>query len=535
MKNKEKQLLDLTVYQIYPRSFYDANGDGVGDLQGVREKAPHILSLGINAVWLCPFYPSPNADNGYDVADYKDVNPLFGSMQDFENLKNLLHDNGVKIIVDFVANHTSAEHFFFREAKQDAKSPYHSYYIWAKKPNGWRSVFGGSAWTYNPATKEYYLHSFDKRQPDLNWKNKKVRQEMQSVIDFWVEKGADGFRCDVLDFIAKDFMQNKMFGGKRLPTYIRELFGRKNTKHLFTVGECQANKNSICDICGLENGKLSTVFQFDHMCIRGRDKFRPKNFSFDALRKRIVAWQNFAQEQGIVLALFTDNHDYPFFISRHGNDGALRYFCATMYAAAFFLLRGIPFVYQGQEYGSVNPYYENIEDFDDVETKNRYNRLLKRKHKQQALKEINTGSRDNARRPFAWNSDEKTSYGFSSATPWIRPHTKGKEINLEKDKNAENSVFGFYQKLFALRAGNDCLRYGRFFDKTATKNAFVYERVYGKHKALIICNYERAQKIDLPNDLQNDGYVLALNNYPDRRFEPYSNSFRPYETAVFIL
>lgn len=534
VSKKQKELLDLTVYQIYPRSFYDASGDGVGDLQGIVEKTPHIFALGVNAVWICPCYPSPNADNGYDVSDYKDINPIFGNMSDWELLKDTLHKNGVKMIMDFVANHTSDEHFFFQQAQLSRDNPYRHYYIWTKKPNGWKSVFGGKAWTYSPATKEYFLHSFDKKQPDLNWENREVRKYMQSVVDFWVDKGVDGFRCDVLDFIAKDFAENKMFGGKHLQKYIQELFGRKNTRSLFTVGECQANQENICDICGATNGKLSTVFQFDHMRIRGNDKFRPKPFSFEKLKQSLIRWQEFAQDKDIILALFTDNHDYPYFISRYGNDGNLRYFCATAYAAMVFLLRGIPFVYQGQEYGNINPNYASVDDFDDVETKNRYQQLLKSADKERAIREINVGSRDNSRRPFAWNGDTRTNHGFSTATPWLTVHSQATEINLAKDKQSSQSVFAFFQRLLQLRKEYACLRYGTFRNLTTNKNAFVYERVYGKHKAVIVCNYENAQTVRLPSELGEKKFALTLTNYKERETQPLSPYFRPFETAVFI-
>lgn len=534
VSNKEKALLDFIVYQIYPRSFYDSNGDGIGDLAGISQKQAHLQNLGVNAVWICPCYPSPNADNGYDVSDYKNINPLFGNMRDFELLQSRFHKAGIKIIMDFVANHTSDEHFFFQEAQKSRDNPYHSYYIWQEKPNRWKSVFGGSAWEYNPSTNEYYLHSFDKKQPDLNWQNKQVRKEMQSVIDFWIDKGVDGFRCDVLDFIAKDFEKGKQFGGEKLPDYIQELFGRKNTRSLFTIGECQADEKSICDICGLENGKLSTVFQFDHIRVHGNDKFRPKKFSFQKLKKTLVKWQNFAQKRGIVLALFTDNHDYPYLLSRHGEKESMRYFCATFYATAVFLLRGIPFIYQSQEYGAINPYYERIDDFNDVETKNRYEMLLKQTSDKKAIEEINVGSRDNARRPFAWNSDKKTHYGFSTATPWIAPHSKANKINLEKDKNAEDSVFRFYQQLFSLRKEHECLRYGKFINLSKKKNTFVYERVYKNNSVIIVCNYDKAQKLALVEKLRQSGYVLALNNYKARQNEPFSTVFQPFETAVYI-
>lgn len=528
ISQKERFLLDLIVYQIYPRSFYDANNDGVGDLQGIIKKIGHLQNLGVNAVWLCPCYPSPCADNGYDISNYKDIHPLFGNMQDWENLTKQLHSKNIKIIMDFVANHSSDEHPFFLQARKSKENPYHDYYIWKNKPNEWKSVFGGSAWTYNHATKEYYLHSFDKKQPDLNWENKQLRKEMQSVIDFWVDKGVDGFRCDVLDFIAKDFNNNKMFGGKHLPQYIKELFGRKHTRNLFTVGECQADEDSICDICGLENGKLCTVFQFDHMRIRGSDKFRPKKFSFDNLRNTLVRWQNFAQEHKLILALFTDNHDYPYFLSRHGKEEH-RYFCATMYATAIFLLRGIPFLYQTQEYGAINPYYKDISDFNDVESIARYHKLIAKR--KDAIEEINAGSRDNTRRPFAWNSDKQNHYGFSKATPWLTPHSQGNAINLETDQKAHFSVFRFYQKLLALRASNACLKYGRFVDKTKQKNAFVFERVFNGRKAVIVCNYDSVQKIDFP---QCDTLTIALCNYPQRQSNPFEKVFQPFECAVFL-
>ncbi len=531
MTKKGEIFLDLVVYQIYPRSFYDFNGDGIGDLQGIKSKLFHLQDLGVNTVWICPCYPSPNADNGYDISSYTDIHPQFGSMLDWENLASALHEKNMKIIMDFVGNHTSDEHFFFQNGRKDKLNPYHDYYIWRKKPNAWKSVFGGSAWEFNPYTQEYYLHSFDKKQPDLNWENRQVRKKMQGVIDFWIGKGVDGFRCDVLDFIAKDFAQNKQFGADSLPKYIKELFGRKHTRHLFTVGECQADERSICDICGMENGKLSTIFQFDHLRIAGENKFRHKAFSFDKLKKTIVRWQNFAQEHNLILALFTDNHDYPYFISRFG-DEKQRYFCATFFAAMIFLLRGIPFIYQTQEYGAINPYYEDISHFNDVESIRRFQSLIRRK-KDDAIEEINVGSRDNVRRPFAWNSDEKTSFGFSKNTPWITVHSKGKEINLERDKNSPFSVFYFYRKLLAIRKQNPCLKYGKFVDKTQEKNAFVYERVYKGQKAVVICNFDKVQNITFPYDLDGK-FSLLLSNYKSREKKPFARLFQPYETAVFL-
>ena len=534
ISKREKELLDLVFYQIYPRSFYDANGDGVGDLRGITQKIPHLKKLGINAVWLCPCYPSPYADNGYDISNYVDIHPQLGSMQDWETLKNALHSQDIRLIMDFVANHTSDEHPFFQQAKTSTQNPYHNYYIWSKTPNDWQSIFGGKAWKYNPDTKEYYLHSFHEKQPDLNWCNKKVRQEMCAVVDFWAKKGVDGFRCDVLDFIAKDFSQNKMFGGKQLSKYIRELFGRKSTHHLFTVGECQADEDSVCDICGMEAGKLTTVFQFNPMRVCGEDKFHPKRFRFDALRKTLVRWQNFTQEKQIIPTLFTDNHDYPFFLSRYGNDEIFRYECATLFASMVFLLRGIPFVYQSQEYGNVNPYYDDVSAFNDVETLNKYAETRKKRGEKKAIRVINIGSRDNARRPFAWTNDKQTNYGFSIATPWLQTHSKAEKINLQTDEKANKSIFRFYQELFSLRKQYACFRYGTFRDLTEQKNTFVYERSYKNQRAIVICNYGKARKIPLPYTLNSANFALCLGNNEQRKSQPFSALFQPFETAVFL-
>ncbi len=524
---KRQRFLDWIVYQIYPKSFYDSNGDGIGDLRGILQKIDHLTELGVNAVWLCPCYKSPNADNGYDVEDYREIDPQFGSFQDWKALQTELKKRNIKLIMDFVANHTSSKHIWFEQARSSRDNPYHDYYIWADKPfNKWKSVFGGSAWEYNPTTQEYYLHSFSVEQPDLNWENPKVRKEMRDIIDFWVEQGIDGFRCDVLDFISKDFERNKMYDGKRLHEYIRELFDREKTKDLFIIGECQSNEKNIKKICGKNRGELTTVFQFEHTQFGGVNKYLPHSFTLDKFKNTLVKWQDFSQKNELLYTLFTDNHDQPFLLSRFNLDKEMRYEAATMLATAIYLLKGIPFIYQGQEYGAANSYFDDIGDFNDVETLRYYQ---DRQTDLNIFEKINRGSRDNPRRPMAWNGQKY--YGFSTAKPWLTCPSRGKEIHLEKDKESEKSVFGFYQALLSLRKNLPALRYGKFADQTQGKGYFSYTRSYRKQTVLIVCNFQKPRKIPLVYEIKN----LLLSNYAERYNEPKSIFFRSFEIAVYAL
>ena len=306
----------------------------------------YLSDLGINAIWLSPCYKSPNHDNGYDISDYRDIMDEFGTLADWERLIAEAHRRGIKLIIDLVANHTSDEHYWFREARKSRDNPYHDYYYWAEKPkNDWKACFGGSAWEYNEPTGEYYLHSFAVQQPDLNWENPRVRAEMCAVVDYWVGKGVDGFRCDVLDYISKDFEQGKMFNGPHLHEYIRELFDRENTRHIFTVGECQSEEKDITDICGADRHELTCIFQFEHFGVGRKSKFDRCPYTMDEIRDILVKWQNFTAKHDLLYTLFTDNHDQPHYISRLGNDAEYRFECATLYGAMFYLLKGIPFIY----------------------------------------------------------------------------------------------------------------------------------------------------------------------------------------------
>ena len=531
MDKQRNIFLDWVIYQIYPRSFYDNNGDGIGDLKGVTAKLDYLTKLGVNAIWLCPCYKSPNVDNGYDVADYRDIMDEFGTLDDWKYLRAETKKRDIKLIMDLVFNHTSSKHAWFENAKKSRDNPYHDYYIWAEKPlNAWKSVFGGSAWQYNAATDEYYLHSFAVEQPDLNWENPKVRQECQEIVDFWVDMGVDGFRCDVLDFIAKDFKRGQMYNGPKLHEYIRGLFGREKTANIFTVGECQSKEKDICKICGKDRKELTTVFQFDHILLGRKNKYAPKPLDFDALRKTLVKWQNFTQKHELLYTLFTDNHDNPYFLSRIEQADALRYEAATTLASTFFLLRGIPFLYQTQEYGTINPYYEDIAAFSEVETLQYYHARKQKMQPAKLIRQVNLGSRDNTRRPFAWTDNPENSHGFSKAKPWITPHSFADKINLEKDMTADKSVFRFYQKLFALRKNKNALRYGDFTDLTGNKkDCFIFKRRLGKEEIIIVCNYKRSKTL-LPDFIDKDTHRVLLSNRSSDAFSPI---YQPFEVAVY--
>lgn len=531
MNNSDNAVFDLVFYQVYPRSFCDTNGDGIGDLNGVTEKLDYLRDLGINAIWLSPCYKSPNRDNGYDISDYRDIMEEFGTLADWERLIAEAHKRGIRLIMDLVANHTSDEHFWFREARKSRDNPYHDYYYWADKPlNDWQACFGGSAWEYNAPTGEYYLHSFAVQQPDLNWTNPRVRAEMCAVVDFWADKGVDGFRCDVLDYISKDFSAGKMFNGPQLHAYIRELFDRDKVRHLFTVGECQSGERDITDICGADRHELTCVFQFEHFGVGRGDKFERRNYRIDEIRDILVKWQTFTQKHGLFYTLFTDNHDQPRYISRLGNDTDLRYECATMYAAMFYLLKGIPFVYQGQEFGTPNPHYQSLDDFNDVETYNYYRENKGKISDAELMERINFGSRDNVRRPMTWTGGKN--FGFGTGKPWISLHSRGAEVNAERDGQSEKSVLRFYKQLLAFRKASSAVKYGSFSDLTPQEGCFVYLRELAGERVLVVCNFERESAIRL--DGVQGNYRQVLSNYGLAQ-RSLSGTYAPFETAVFQI
>ena len=529
MKKEFSDCYDLVVYQIYPKSFKDSDGDGVGDLRGIISKLDYIKSLGANAVWLCPVFKSPQCDNGYDISDYRDIDPLFGTMADMEELIAAAHQRGIKVIMDFVANHTSCEHEWFRHARSSRSDPYHDYYYWAEKPlTDWRSVFGGSVWEYNEATKEYYLHSFAVGQPDVNWNNPKVREEYKAIVDFWVEKGVDGFRCDVLDRISKDFENGIEANGPHLHEYIREVFGRDHLLSLYTVGEAETTEESILATCGQDRRELKSVFQFSHLTVGRKGRYTPAPHSLDEVKEILCSWQDFTAKHDLLYVLLTDNHDRPWFNSRVGNDREMRYESATTIATMTFLLRGIPFLYEGQEIACANSHFDDLSAFDDVECLGYYKEMKGQRDEATLLEEINFGSRDNTRRPFAW--DATANHGFTSAAkPWLAYATRSDEINLANDLASQKSVWRYYRDLFALRRERVALRQGIYRQiLPERKDCYIYLREQGEARILVVCNFEKKQEITgLP-----EGKLLLSNM---RRTAGANGEYAAYECAVWQL
>ena len=519
--NKYRDFTKWVIYQIYPRSFMDSNGDGIGDLQGVISKLDYIKELGANAVWICPCFKSPNEDNGYDVADYCDIMEEFGTMKDMDQLIDELHKRGMKLILDLVPNHTSTEHRWFRESRKGKDNPYSDFYYWFDTPpNDWESSFGGSAWQYDEMRGQYYLHTFAVGQADLNWENPAVVKAMQDVVDFWVDKGCDGFRIDVIDCIAKDLPNGKDRLGPCLHEYIRALFGREKTAHLFTVGE--GNTNDIDDIvlhCAPERNELSTLFIFEHMECGRSDKFTPEEEGLKSLRDCLVYWQDETGKRDLLYSLFIENHDQPQMISRIGNDRELRYESATDIAAMVYLLKGVPFIYQGQEIGMPAAHYDSIDDFDDVESLGAYRKYRQTLSEEETVKKINFGSRDNPRHPMAWDDSKNNGFTEEGCEPWLITHSRAEEVNVKKDLESEKSVYRFYQELLELRAENDAFQGGSVEVLSSPEDDFfIYTRSAGDEKWVVICNFEKEQRIELPFEceppaLANLGRTTAAGRY----------------------
>ena len=532
MKNNTfNKFNDLCIYQIYIRSFFDSNNDGIGDLNGIVLKLDYLKDLGINAIWLSPCYKSPNDDNGYDISDYRDIMDEFGNKKNWKNMVNEMHNRGIKLIMDFVANHTSSEHIWFKESRKNKHNKYRDYYYWADKPlNNWKSAFGGSAWQYDNVTNQYYLHSFAKSQPDLNWENPIVRKEMKSIIDYWINLGVDGFRCDVLDLISKDFKKNLNGNGPKIHKYIKGLFGRENTQNIFTVGECWgANFNNIKLLCGNKRKELSTVFQFEHICLDRTSRFETKPYNFTMLKDALVKWQYFMQDNNLLYSIFTENHDQPRMISRYGDIENYRFEIATMISVMFYLLKGIPFIYQGQEIGVTNSFYDDISHFNDIETINYYNSIKNKMDEKELIDRINFGSRDNARRPMPWNEEKYG--GFSKNKPWITIYDKYKTINVKKDINEKKSIYKFYSNLISIRKNNKAITLGKFEDITnENKDCFIYKRTFKNEEIIAVCNFDNENKIKIDNITD---YNIILNNYFYTEND-LNKIYKPYEICVFL-
>ncbi len=528
------------VYQIYPRSFYDSNGDGIGDLRGVIEKLDYLSDLGIDVIWLSPVFRSPNVDNGYDISDYRSIMEEFGTLKDMEELLDKANQKNIKILMDLVANHTSDEHQWFMESRKSKDNPYRGYYIWrdavdGKEPNDLGSAFSGSAWEWDEITGQYYLHLFSKKQPDLNWENPKVRQEVYDFMNFWIEKGIGGFRMDVIELIGKEVDKKITNNGPMLHPYIKEMnlntFGNKD---LLTVGECWGATPEIAKQYSNSDGsELSMVFQFEHISldqIPGKDKWDLKVLDLVDLKRVLSKWQTCLDNNGWN-SLFWNNHDLPRIVSRWGNDQEYRVESAKMLATLLHGMKGTPYIYQGEELGMTNVRFSDISDYKDIETLNMYLQRLNQGYSHEEIMEsIYARGRDNARTPMQW-SDELNG-GFSAGTPWIAVNPNYKNINAKNQVNDENSVFTHYKKLIRLRRENDVVVYGDFellFPED--ENIFAYTRTLGQYKLVVICNfYGKKVSYELPYELTGEK-AWELSNYD----EPQENLLRPYEGIMYLL
>jgi oligo-1,6-glucosidase/glucan 1,6-alpha-glucosidase len=528
------------VYQIYPRSFYDSNGDGIGDLRGIIEKLDYLSDLGMDVIWLSPVFPSPNDDNGYDISDYKNIMEEFGTLKDMEELLVKANHKNIKILMDLVANHTSDEHQWFIESRKSKDNPYRDYYIWrdavdGKEPNDLGSAFSGSAWEWDEITGQYYLHLFSKKQPDLNWGNPKVRQEVYDFMNFWIEKGIGGFRMDVIELIGKEVNKKITNNGPMLHSYIKEMnqktFGDKD---LLTVGECWGATPETAKLySNSEGSELSMVFQFEHVSldqIPGKDKWDLKVLDLVDLKRVLSKWQTCFDNNGWN-SLFWNNHDLPRIVSRWGNDQEYRVESAKMLATLLHGMKGTPYIYQGEELGMTNVRFSDLSDYMDIETLNMYRERLNQGYSHEEIMEsIYAKGRDNARTPMQWTAE--LNGGFSTGTPWIAVNSNYKMINAKNQVNDENSIFSHYKKLIRLRKENDVIVYGDFellFPKD--ENIFAYTRTLGQHKLVVICNfYGKNTPYKLPYEI-NGKKAWELSNYDDRQ----ENLLRPYEGIMYLL
>ncbi|MBP3041311.1 alpha-glucosidase [Bacillaceae bacterium Marseille-Q3522] len=551
---------ESVVYQIYPRSFYDTNGDGIGDIQGIIAKLDYLKKLGITVIWLCPVYPSPDVDNGYDISDYRGIHPEFGTMKDWDHLLLEMHKRGMKLIMDLVVNHTSDQHKWFLEAKKSKTNPYRDYYIWrpplnGQEPSDWQSNFGGSAWEYDRQTGEYYLHLFTKQQPDLNWDNRKVRQEVYDIMRFWLEKGIDGFRMDVIGLIAKKGVlpaYNDYLSGKAAPlpfiennkyvhTYLHEMNREVLSKYdIMTVGETpgvdpEEAKKYTAD----QRRELNMVFQFEHMSLDkqpGKRRWDLKKLNLIDLKENLSKWQKGLDTEGWN-SLYWSNHDQPRIVSRFGDEGKYRKQSAKMLASVLHMMKGTPYIYQGEELGMTNVRFKTIVEYNDVETINMYHERTEKGYPEEdVMASVYAKGRDNGRTPMHWNSGKHA--GFTTGTPWLKLNPRYTEINAEEALTDPESIFYYYQKLIELRKQNEIIVYGSYeLILDDNRQIFAYLRRYKKQLLLVINNfYQREAIFQLPSSISFRTSMLLITNYPHHTVENLQEfTLLPYESRVYLL
>ena len=532
---------NAVIYQIYPRSFQDSNNDGIGDLPGIIRRLDYLEELGIDAIWLSPVYRSPQDDNGYDISDYCDIDPMFGTLADMEALIDAAKKHHIRIIMDLVLNHSSDEHRWFQEAKKSRDNPYHDYYVWrdgveGTPPNEMKATFGGSAWTWVPEVGQYYFHQFSIKQPDLNWDNPALRQELYKAIRFWMDKGVGGFRLDVIDQIAKDPDLEITANGPMLHAFIRELnantFGGTD---LVTVGEAWGATVQNAPIYSDPRGKeFSMVFQFEHIGldqIPGKEKWDLAPLQLSALKEVLTKWQVGLHGKGWN-SLFWNNHDLPRIVSRWGNDGAYRVESAKMLATLLHGMQGTPYIYQGEELGMTNVSFPTIADYRDIETLHMYrDRMAAGYDEADVMRSIHAKSRDNARTPMQWDATETA--GFTGGTPWLPVNPNHTAINAEAELADADSVFHYYQALIRLRKQYPIFSEGDFTLLFAEHPAlFAYQRRLGSQTMTVLCNFYE-KEFDLPAEdihaLPLD--TLLLSNYDDAAQPAH---FRPYEARIYL-
>lgn len=534
---EEKWWQKAVVYQIYPRSFMDSNGDGIGDLQGIISKLDYLEQLGINAIWLSPVYQSPQDDNGYDISDYMDIDPMFGTLKDMEELIQTAKTKGIRIIMDLVLNHSSDEHPWFIEAKKSRNNPYHDYYVWADgkegmPPNDMRGCFGGSAWEWVPELKQFYLHQFSVKQPDLNWENPKVRKEIYTMINWWIEKGVGGFRLDVIDLIGKEPLKGITANGPRLHEYIREMNENCFRGHeLLTVGETWGVTPDIAKIySNRDDSEFSMVFQFEHSMLdqqKDKSKWDLAPLHLPELKAVLSKWQTELEDNGWN-SLFWNNHDLPRIVSRWGNDREYREVCAKMFATLLHGMKGTPYIYQGEELGMTNVRYD-ITDYRDIELLNLYKERLQEGYPAHEIMEsIYAKGRDNARTPMQW--DVSPNAGFTKGEPWIKVNPNYQDINAQDQMNKDDSIFHYYRRLVALRKQWDVIRCGDYeLLLPEDDRIFVYKRRYKAEELLVICNFTD-QTIECPLNVERN-YELLISNY-GKLYD--GKELKPYEASIHI-
>ncbi|MFL2079488.1 glycoside hydrolase family 13 protein [Marinilactibacillus psychrotolerans] len=527
------------VYQIYPRSFQDSNGDGIGDIRGIIERLDYLEKLGINAIWLSPVYQSPNDDNGYDISDYEAIHPEFGTMEDMNELIAEAQKRSIRIVMDLVVNHTSDEHHWFQEAKKGKDSPYRDYYIWrdpvkGKEPNDLKSTFSGSAWAYDKTSDQYYLHLFSEKQPDLNWKNEKMRQDIYNMMNFWLEKGIGGFRMDVIDLIGKEPDEKITGNGPRLHEFLQEM-NRKTFEHydVMTVGETWSATPENAELySGSDRGELSMIFQFEHIALdqESISKWALKDLDLVELKQVLSKWQ-IALGETAWNSLFWNNHDTPRIVSRWGNDQAFRVESAKCFAVLLHLMKGTPYIYQGEEIGMTNRPVRNISEVNDIESINMYKEEMRNgKTAEALLNAINYKGRDNARTPMQWNDQENG--GFSTGEPWLAVNPNFTEINVEQALADEQSVFYMYKDLIQYRKENETVVRGSYnLLLPDHQSVFVYERVYNENRLLVIANLSTEENtVELPEISKES--TIRFSNYDRQVVDAKQCTLAPYECFV---